>query len=276
MLSSQKQCSIEGFMKTSISDARKYYTKYDVENRIKKDKAHFIEFVLSLNVINKYTSSKTKAIDIGCGTGNYSVVLAKKCQEVLSVDLMDNLLEILRNKLKTEGLNNVSCLCADVLDLHNFVDEKYDLVLCMGPLYHLNNPEIRISCYNNLKKLAKDDTIFIFTYITTSAFLSNALKGKVSFNEIFQMIEKEHFYFSPFYFSSSIFMEKELVDNSFEIIEHIALDPISSFFVEAINSLSDEQYQDFIDSLLKNQNNTKLLSLSSHNMIVSKLKKEEL
>lgn len=260
-------------MKTSVLEARKYYTTYDVENRIKKDKAHFVEFALSMNIINKYISSKTKAIDIGCGTGNYSVILAKKCQEVLSVDLMDNLLEILRNKLKTEGLNNVSCLCADVLDLHNFVDKKYDLVLCMGPLYHLNNPEIRLSCYNNLKKIAKENTIFIFTYITTSAFLSNALKGKVLFNEMFQMIQKEHFYFSPFYFSSPTFMEKELLDNSFEILEHIALDPISSFLVEAINSLPDEQYQDFLDTLLKNQNNVKLLPLSSHNMIVSKLKK---
>lgn len=260
-------------MNNSILAAKNYYATYDVENRIKQDRAHFVEFISSMNIIEKYISGTTTAIDIGCGTGNYSIVLAKKCQEVLSIDLMDNLLEVLQHKIKEEKLNNISYLCADVLNLPQLINKKYELILCMGPLYHLNKPRDRLACYNNLKKIATDNAVFIFSYITTFAYLAKALKGKSRFSQAFKLMEYEHFYSSPFYFSSPTFMEKDLTKNSFEIIEHVALDPISSFHVDKINSLSPEKYQDFIDALLKNHNCPQLLSLSSHNMIVSKIKR---
>lgn len=260
--------------KKSIHDAKEYYSVYDVENRIKRDKAHYIEFFISMDTINKYIKHEMSIIDIGCGTGNYSITLSKKCKDILATDLMDNLLDILRKKIKEQSCDNISCLCTDVLNLPNLVHKKYDLILCMGPLYHLNNKKSRFLCYNNLKKISNKNSVFIFTYLSTSACLSRVLKGKMKLSEFIGLFKKEKFYYKPFYFSSPDLICQELKSNSFEILEHVALDPISSFCVDAVNSFTETQYKDFINTILQQKSNHKLLSLSSHNMLVAKLKKE--
>lgn len=257
----------------SVKDAAEYYKTYDVENRIKQDKAHLVEFFLSMNFIKKYIKKKVTAIDVGCGTGNYSIALAKKCKKILAVDLMDNLLEILKQKVKKDHCKNISCLCADILDIPKLTNEKFDLILCMGPLYHLNNLATRTKCFNNIKRLAHDKSIIIFTYLTTSAILSSVFKGKLLFHDFIKLINKKRFYNKPFYFTSPDYIEKEIKKNSFTIIEHVPLDPISSFCGQQVNSLEESNYNDFVATLIKTSYKRKLLGLSSHNMLITMLKK---
>ncbi len=254
----------------SVQDAYNYYLKYDEESRVKRNKSHLVEFVLSMNAIEKYITPDSCVIDVGCGTGNYSMPLAPKCREILATDLMDNLLDVLRKKIETEGLSNISCLCANALDLPELVDKKYDLILCMGPLYHLNDTEIRRQCYANLKKIATPNATFIFTYLTTKAPFSAVLKGKIKMSTFFDLHKNDTYYKGAFYFTSPTFMEKEMHENAFQIVEHVATDPICSLCFEPINALSDENYQDFLETVIHNNAHSCLLNLSSHNMIVAK------
>ena len=41
-----------------------------------------------------------KIIDIGCGTGNFSIKLAKKHYEVVGIDISKNMLDIARKKVE--------------------------------------------------------------------------------------------------------------------------------------------------------------------------------
>lgn len=257
---------------TSIRDAKQYYFKYDVDKRIKQDQAHLIEFYTSLKTISKYVSKESKILEIGCGTGNYSIELADKCKSLLAVDLMDNLLDVLRMKTKRTKCRNISCMQLNILDIGSKIKEKFDIILCMGPLYHLNKKNDRKKCFNNLKKLAHKDTIFIFTYITSSAPLSGVFKGKLSLQSFFDIYQKGNGYLSPFYFSSPQNTEKEILQNKFEILEHKALDPLSSFFLNEVNMFNEQQYKEFVHTLSENNTKSELLLLSSHNMIIAKMK----
>ncbi len=255
----------------SVHDAYNYYLKYDEEKRVNRDRAHTIEFLFSMNTIEKYITSESSVIDIGCGTGAYSMALAPKCHDVLATDLMDNLLQILKEKINKEKQQNITCLCANVLDISKQVNKQFDIILCMGPLYHLNNAKTRQKCYNNIKKLAKPNAVIIFSYLTTNAPFSAVLKGKVSAETFFNYCQKEAYYQGTFYFTSPEFMEVEIVKNGFKIIEHLATDPICCFCSAEVNAMPEENYQTFIKTLWDNNKTSPLLHLSSHNMIVTQL-----
>lgn len=258
-------------MNNSIQDTKLFYSCYNEDIRIKQDKSHRLEFILSIKTIEKYLTPETSVIDVGCGTGNYSIELAPKCKEVLATDLMPNLIDILQNKIKQNHQKNISCLCVNVLNIPKIVHKKYDLILCMGPLYHLDNPKDREVCYQNLKEIASENSVFIFTYLAPLAALSGVLKEKMKFHIFFDAIKNDSFYMKPFFFSDPNVMKNEIESNAFKILEHLPLDPIAGICRNQVNTFSEESYQDIVETLINNNPEPKLLYLSAHNMIVAQL-----
>ncbi len=258
---------------TCVQDAHNYYLKYDEEKRVKQDRAHTVEFLFSMKTIEKYITSESSIIDIGCGTGNYSMALAPLCHDILATDLMDNLLTILEAKIKKDGISNISCLCANVLDIPQHINKKFDVVLCMGPLYHLNDTTSRQHCYEIMKQLLKPNGTIIFTYLTTNAPFSGVLKGKFAADTFFKQCQKETYYQGAFYFTSPDYMTREITDNGFEILEHLATDPICCFCSAEVNAMPEESYHVFINTLLQNKTMPAILRLSAHNMIVARVSK---
>lgn len=43
---------------------------------------------------NRMFDSKSRILDVGCGTGSYSLALAVRCREVVGVDLSSNMIGI--------------------------------------------------------------------------------------------------------------------------------------------------------------------------------------
>ncbi len=143
----------------------------------------------------------------------------------------------------------------------------------MGPLYHLNDMENRKKCYEVLKKISTPNVIFIFTYLTPKEPFSAVLKGKIKMSDFWNLQQAETVYKGAFYFTAPSFMEKEIAENSFQILEHLTTDPICCFYNTEIDTLSDGNYQDFLKTIMCNNADPCLLNLSAHNMIVAKIKK---
>ena len=75
-------------------------------------------------------------IDIGAGTGRYSVALAEEGYDVTAVELVKYNLGILKQK----GAN-VKAYQGNALKLKRFADNSFDLALLFGPMYHLHSDE---------------------------------------------------------------------------------------------------------------------------------------
>jgi len=58
-------------------------------------------------------SDETVAIDIGCGTGAFSIELARRCKRIYALDLSEKMLNKLEAKAKKEGMDNIICLKMD-------------------------------------------------------------------------------------------------------------------------------------------------------------------
>lgn len=112
---------------------------------------------------NRKKLENIKILDAGTGSGHRITNVAQyysKC-EFIGLDISKKSLEIanvLKNKKK---LSNIKFCKANIMN-NNLNLEKFDIVLCMGVLHHLSNPEKGLE--NLLKTLKKDGVIFLYLY----------------------------------------------------------------------------------------------------------------
>ena len=111
------------------------YIDYDEDSRLIKDRWHHVEYLTTMRYIQKFLKPGAKILEIGAGTGRYSLTLAKMGYDVTAIDLTPKHVEIM--KRKSRRLKNFQCMVADALDLSMFKDNSFDMVLNLGPMYHL-------------------------------------------------------------------------------------------------------------------------------------------
>lgn len=100
---------------------------------------------------------KNKSIlDIGCGSGRYSVALAKKgAGLVVGIDVAENMLKLARGLAEREGVGHICrFIKADFLN-YNF-GNKFDICLAIGVLEYFNNPK---AIFDRIKALANQKII---------------------------------------------------------------------------------------------------------------------
>ena len=87
-----------------------------------------------MEYIHRYLqeTKQPKILDVGAGTGRYSVTLANEGYDVTAVELVKYNLGILKSK----G-SNVKAYQGNALKLSRFADETFDMTLLLGPMYHL-------------------------------------------------------------------------------------------------------------------------------------------
>lgn len=78
-------------------------------------------------------------LDIGCGTGSLSVVLAKLGHTVTGVDLSPSMISLAKEKAETDNLQ----INFHVMDaaFPQFPDQKFDLIVCRHLLWALPEPK---------------------------------------------------------------------------------------------------------------------------------------
>lgn len=102
---------------------------YDKDGgKLTKFQLEFLELIKSWGVDFKDKS----VIDVGCGTGNYTLHLAKECRQILGIDSSKGMLDELEKKRKNLELTNVSTKCVSFEELN--IESKFDIAfLTMSP-----------------------------------------------------------------------------------------------------------------------------------------------
>ena len=115
-----------------------------------------------LDFISKYTTIGS-VLDIGCGTGNLSLELARWGYDVVATDLSESMLHIVSRRAQDEGLN----IEVGVYDLLDPLDEKFDLIIAsMDVINHLSDLEDVRFGFNNIINSLKENGIFIFDVLS--------------------------------------------------------------------------------------------------------------
>ena len=115
-----------------------FYNNYDEEGRLIR-KSRLPEYLNTMKYIKKYLSPDAKIIEIGAGTGRYSIALAEMGYDVTAVELVPHNIEVMKKKVKSH--HNIKIYEGNACDLSMFESETYDIVLLLGPMYHLFTDE---------------------------------------------------------------------------------------------------------------------------------------
>ena len=107
----------------------KYYNeKCDEDSRLIKNQTHKLEFIVTTTYIDKYLKSGDKVLEIGAGTGRYSIHYANLGYDVTSIEYVEHNLDILKSKI-TDDMKIVAEQ-GDAVDLSRFADNTFDSRFC--------------------------------------------------------------------------------------------------------------------------------------------------
>lgn len=98
----------------------------------------FEKWVISRNIS---VSKNWKILDLGAGTGRWSLWLAPNVKEVTALDMSIEMLKYIRLRAKSENIENILLLKSDINDWNMNNTEHYDLIISSGIFELLTDDE---------------------------------------------------------------------------------------------------------------------------------------
>ena len=147
-------------MAKQMTELEQYYNKFNEEKRLSSRHGQ-VEYITTMKYIHKYLEDMSQAaiLDIGAGTGRYSVAWAQEGYDVTAVELVKYNLGILKSKN-----SSVKAYQGNALNLKRFADESFDMTLLFGPMYHLYTEEDKQKALAEAKRVTKPNGIILVAY----------------------------------------------------------------------------------------------------------------
>lgn len=153
-----------------------------------------IEFFRTKEILSQYIQGNNVIYDIGGGIGTYSAWLAKQGNDIHLLDLADTAITYAK-----EHMMNDCHFIAEVADARhvNRPDRSADVVLLMGPLYHMQDINDRKQTLKEVYRVLKDGALLIVAGIskfssTTWALSTYGVNNNFIDDEIFfEMLKGE-------------------------------------------------------------------------------------
>lgn len=261
---------IEDLLKLENEEERvsALYDIFDERTRL-SSKATQVEFLTTIRQIEKYLKLGMKILDLGAGTGEYSIYFANKGYEVTSIELVEKHVKQIKEKINDNMKIEVSQ--GNALNLSTIKDNTYDIVLCFGPLYHLEKIEDRLQCIGEVNRVCKKNGKMFFAFISndmvvvTETFLYNNefLTGNSYNHDSFRVVN------FPFVFHTVDNCRDLLKDSNLKIIAEIAADGLSELFADKINNMDEESYIQWLNYHFYCSEKPECLGASNHLLFIA-------
>jgi len=246
-----------------------YYNEYMEDERLFKDKMHHIEFITTTRYIEKYLKKGDKILEVGAGTGRYSLYYAKQGYQVDAIELVQNNIDVFKSHIE-DGMN-VKISQGNATDLSMYDDNTFDITLVLGPLYHLFDKEKQKKAIEEAIRVTKKGGIINIAFIlfdssiVSSGFVYGELIGNVGTGK---RIKDDY---TPNNMEENIFYlmylkeVKELINSySVDVLHYVSTDGLGRIIMDTINNMSDEMYNHYINYHLSTCEREDLIGYSGH------------
>ena len=250
-----------------------FYNSYDEDSRLAALKHGTVEFLTTMRYIEKYIRPGDRVLEIGAATGRYSHTLARQGYTVDAVELVEHNIEVFRkNTLPDE---KITVTQGNALDLSAFPDNKYDITLLLGPLYHLYNDEDKRQALNEAIRVTKQGGIVFAAYVISDGslidegfrlggfsvadYIKNGLLDPVTFaatsepKDLFELVRKED------------------IDNLMSVfpvtrLHYVATDGCARLIRDAIDNMDNDTFELFLKYHFATCEREDLLGITSHSL----------
>ena len=263
-----------------MTELEQYYNKFNEEKRLASRHGQ-VEFAVSMKYIHKYLErlavktqkavSEIQILDIGAGTGRYSVALANEGYDVTAVELVKYNLGILKKK----G-SSVKAYQGNALHLKRFLDSSFDMTLLFGPMYHLFGDDDKVQALLEAKRVTRPGGYILVAYcmndysILTYGFKENHIKECLengSIDASFHVAgSKENLYDYVRLEDIERFNQRAGLKRE----QIIAPDGPADYMRPVLNAMDEESFQLFIKYQLSVCERADLLGASSHTLDILK------
>lgn len=258
-------------MSSRIDIIQDIYSRFDEDGRLIRSRQGQIEYLTTMAYIHRFADAGSKVLEIGAGTGRYSIALVKEGMDVTAVELLESNLAVLRENAK--GLDNIRAIQADGTDLGMLEDDSFDVTLVFGPMYHLYEPEEISSAIDEAIRVTKPGGVIMFAFLSIYAIMySNYCFGEWArgMEENYTPDYKvKHFKEQMFTGYDVVEFEELFTDKPVEWITTAAMDgPLEPIELRPDFSIPDEAFDSFAAWHLNFSETRELLGASSHLLYV--------
>lgn len=259
------------------TELEEYYNKFNEEKRLLSRHGQ-VEFRTSMKYILECIDhldreySNIKVLDIGAGTGRYSVALAEKGLDITAVELVKYNLGILKSKN-----SNVKAMQGNALNLKKLPADEFDVTLLFGPMYHLFGHEDKLKALNEAKRVTKPGGIILVAYCMNEyGVLTYAFKEK----HILECMEEKRFTedFHTISFKEHLYdyvriedINRLNQDAGLDRIKIISPDGPANYMRMYLNSLSDKEFELFIQYHMATCERQDLIGAGAHTLDIVKV-----
>lgn len=223
-----------------------FYNNYDEDSRL-LTKHGQVEYFTTMRYIEKYLRPGMRVLEIGAATGRYSHALAQMGYEVDAVELVRHNIEIFLEK--TQPGERVTIRQGNAMDLGFLADETYDIVLLLGPMYHLFTPEDQKKALAEALRVTKKGGILFAAYCGNEATMVQYCFGRGMLKE-----EKYRKLVDPVTFKAAsdpaeLFelyrredIDRLMADFAATRLHYVGTDMSTNYMRDAIDQMDDELF----------------------------------
>ena len=151
-------------MSTRKEIVSSFYGQYDEDERTTRSRHGQLEYCTTMTYIHRYAAKQSKILEVGAGTGRYSIALAKEGMDVTAVELVESNLAVLRENSK--GIGSIQSFQGDATDLSRFPDNSFDVTLSFGPMYHMYETDEVNCAIDEAIRVTKPNGVILFAFIS--------------------------------------------------------------------------------------------------------------
>jgi len=223
-------------------------------------------------------SGNLKILDIGGGAGVYSFWLREMGHSVHLVDAMEKHVQQAREYSTKFGIELETIQVGDAREL-TFVDESFDIVLMLGPLYHLTEQDDRIKALVEAKRVLKPNGLVITAVISRySSMMDGYYYNLVQDPEFIEIMNQDitngqhrgvsgKHYFTTSYFHLPEDLESELSEAGFTSIKVVAIESFADSISDLGEKLEDLNYRkNLYQTITRVEQDRSILGISPHIM----------
>ena len=229
-----------------------YYHNYNEEGRLLSRHGQ-VEYLTTMKYIHEFLSrsAESSVLEVGAGTGRYSVALAKQGFRVTAVELVSHNLELLKAKL--DGSEPITALQGNALDLSFLPDAAFSLTMLLGPMYHLYTKEDKRKALSEAVRVTKPGGTIMVAYCMNEPTVIQYIFGMKHLREVMacNMLTPDwHCISEPKEIFELVRTEDIAALNAgfpVERIKLVATDGATNYMRECIDTMDDETFGKWLE-----------------------------